>query len=294
MRSMTGFARASGENPRVRMEVSIRTVNHRNLDITLRVPEELRDHEAAVRKQIAEQLERGRVEVRIDLQSLNREAPLVEIDEIAIRSMRSMIDKLAGEQLIDASLRFVDLLKIPGAARAVAGLPGLEEEDIDLLRRTMGEALTRLVEAREAEGSHLQAALRRFGEDLSSLVASVERAWKEANDDLPERLRTRVQELVVGAAGLDENRLAQEVALLADRGDVQEELDRLESHLRQFDELVGGKDGPVGRRLDFLAQELFRELSTLGAKFRDPEAVRQVIDGKLLCEQIREQVQNIE
>jgi uncharacterized protein (TIGR00255 family) len=278
MRSMTGFARASGENPRVRMEVSIRTVNHRNLDITLRVPEELRDHEAAVRKQIAEQLERGRVEVRIDLQSLNREAPLVEIDEIAIRSMRSMIDKLAGEQLIDASLRFVDLLKIPGAARAVAGLPGLEEEDIDLLRRTMGEALTRLVEAREAEGSHLQAALRRFGEDLSSLVASVERAWKEANDDLPERLRTRVQELVVGA----------------DRGDVQEELDRLESHLRQFDELVGGKDGPVGRRLDFLAQELFRELSTLGAKFRDPEAVRQVIDGKLLCEQIREQVQNIE
>jgi uncharacterized protein (TIGR00255 family) len=107
-------------------------------------------------------------------------------------------------------------------------------------------------------------------------------------------VRARIEQVLQGNMALDETRLAQEVAILVDRGDVREELDRLRSHLEHFGEMLDTVGQSVGKRLDFIAQEILRELSTLAAKFRDPEAVRRVIDGKLVCEQIREQVQNIE
>ena len=295
MQSMTGFGRASGENQRLRVEVSIRTVNHRHLDITVRVPEELRESESSVRNVVKESLTRGRAEIRVDVLYLNRDEPELEVEEAAVASLRAMIDELAGKGLINSELSFTDLLKVPGAVRTSSSSTAFESEDTQLLNQTVGRALEGVVAARQTEGRNLRGVLERLGGELSAVVTAVEAEWQGVTTDLPEKLRARLDELLKGtAAPLDETRLAQEVAILAERGDVREELDRLRSHLEHFGELVGAEGQAVGKRLDFLAQEIFRELSTLAAKFRDPEAVQRVIDGKLLCEQIREQVQNIE
>lgn len=295
MQSMTGFGRASGENQRLRVEVSIRTVNHRHLDVTVRVPEELRELESSVRKVVAERLTRGRAEIRVDVLYLNSDEPELEVEEAAVASLRAMIDRLADKGLINSELSFIDLLKVPGTVRTSSSSTAFESEDAQLLNQTVGRALEGVVAARQTEGRNLRGVLERLGGELSAVVSAVEAEWMGATADLPEKLRARVDEVLEAtAAPLDETRLAQEVAILAERGDVREELDRLRSHLEHFGDLVGGEGQAVGKRLDFLAQEIFRELSTLAAKFRDPEAVQRVIDGKLVCEQIREQVQNIE
>lgn len=295
MQSMTGFSRASGENERLRLEVAIRSVNHRHLDVTVRVPEELREHESLVRKVVAEGLTRGRVEVRIDALYLNNEKPQLEVEESAIEALRATIDDLAAKGLIVSELSFTDLLKVPGVVRTSSVSTAFEPEDVELLRQAVGKALDGVVVARRTEGDNLKGALERMADQLRGVVDAVEAGWQGATTDLPERLRARLDEVLQGNAGhLDETRLAQELAILAERGDVQEELDRLRAHLGHFREWIDKDGEAIGKRLDFLAQEIFRELSTLAAKFRDPESVQRVIDGKLVCEQIREQVQNIE
>ena len=294
MQSMTGFSRASGENEHLRAEVSIRTVNHRHLDITVRVPEGLREYESMVRKAVAERLTRGRAEVRIDVLDLHGSEPEYEVDEVAVQNLRAKIDELAGKGLIASDLSFADLLKVPGALRASSNSSELRTEEVDLLGQTVEKALQGVVEARRSEGRNLQAALEGLCEELGEIVGIVEVGWQEKAAELPDTLRSRINEVLEGNVGLDETRLAQEVAILAERGDVREELDRLRSHLDHFRGLLEEEGQAVGKRLDFLAQEIFRELSTLAAKLRDPEAVQRVIDGKLVCEQIREQVQNIE
>lgn len=295
MQSMTGFSRASGENERLRLEVAIRSVNHRHLDVTVRVPEELREHESLVRKVVAEGLTRGRVEVRIDALYLNSDKPQLEVEESAIEALRATIDDLAAKGLIVSELSFTDLLKVPGVVRTSSVSTAFEPEDVELLRQAVGKALDGVVVARRTEGDNLKGALERMADQLRGVVDAVEAGWQGATTDLPERLRARLDEVLQGNAGhLDETRLAQELAILAERGDVQEELDRLRAHLGHFRELIDKDGEAIGKRLDFLAQEIFRELSTLAAKFRDPESVQRVIDGKLVCEQIREQVQNIE
>jgi len=295
VQSMTGFSRASGENERLRLEVAIRSVNHRHLDVTVRVPEELREHESLVRKVVAEGLTRGRVEVRIDALYLNSDKPQLEVEESAIEALRATIDDLAAKGLIVSELSFTDLLKVPGVVRTSSVSTAFEPEDVELLRQAVGKALDGVVVARRTEGDSLKGALERMADQLCGVVDAVEAGWQGATTDLPERLRARLDEVLQGNAGhLDETRLAQELAILAERGDVQEELDRLRAHLGHFREWIDKDGEAIGKRLDFLAQEIFRELSTLAAKFRDPESVQRVIDGKLVCEQIREQVQNIE
>lgn len=291
---MTGFSRAAGENDRLRAEVTIRTVNHRHLDITVRVPDDLREYEREVRKLVAERLTRGRVEVRIDVFPLHGAEPASEVDQAVVESLRAKIDELAGRGLISSELRFADLLKIPGAVRTASHSVELGSADLEFLRETVDRALQGVVSARQTEGRNLRMALENLCNQLISVVGGVEASWQEATADLPATIRARIVEALEGDLAVDETRLAQEVAILAERGDVREELDRLRSHLEHFRGLIGEEGRAVGKRLDFLAQEIFRELSTLAAKFRDPEGVQRVIDGKLVCEQIREQVQNIE
>jgi uncharacterized protein (TIGR00255 family) len=152
---MTGFSRASGENELLRLEVSIRTVNHRHLDITVRVPEELREHESLVRKIVAESLTRGRAEVRIDALYLNNDQPRLEVEKGVVEVLRETIDDLAAKGLIAPDLRFVELLKIPGAVRTSSVLAQFGPEDVELLTQTVGKALEGVVAARQTEGRNL-------------------------------------------------------------------------------------------------------------------------------------------
>jgi uncharacterized protein (TIGR00255 family) len=292
MRSMTGYGEASGRNARRAVTVSLKAVNHRFLDVQLRLPDELRASEAALRELLARELVRGRVEARVEVRALAERGGAVEVDLGLVRAVHAAVRELVEGGVLQGGLTAGDLLRLPAAVRVASAAEGWDEADEELLLRTAGAAAAQLAASREAEGAGLAAAL---GERLTALQAIVERLDALRGPALEESaaaLRRRVSELLAGQP-LDESRLAQEVALLVDRGDVSEEIDRLRAHLAHF-QAVAAEPGASGKRLDFLTQEIFRELNTLGAKSRNAGMVRAVLDAKVLCEQLREQVQNVE
>lgn len=292
MRSMTGFGQATGENRRHAVTVSLRAVNHRFLDIQVRLADELRAHEGSVRDRIAAQVERGRVETRIDVRPLGERPARVELHMGVVRAAHAATHKLVEQGLLAAELGAGDLLRLPEAFRVELEADQWDGEDDRLLMAVTDEALAQLVAGRTIEGRSLAAALGRRLDELAAVVARLEALQAPAREEQAAGLARRVAELLGGPAP-DAARLAQEVALLADKSDVREELDRLSGHLAHFREVITGT-AAAGKRLDFLSQELLRELNTLGAKCRHAEMVRAMLDGKVLCEQLREQVQNVE
>jgi uncharacterized protein (TIGR00255 family) len=290
---MTGFGQSAGENERYRVTVSVRTVNHRLLDISLRLPDELRAMEGGLRKRIAGRIRRGRVEVRVDLETLGSRDLRVAIEEGVLLGLRAQVEELAERDLIQGELTLTDLLTVPGALTVNEPPRHLQVADESLLGETLENALGQVLTARETEGEELAAKVRTHLGKLDSELSEIEARRTIVQGELDEKVRRRMAAMLDGEGLPDEQRIAQEIAILLERGDVQEELDRLRSHLSHFEYLLEEEES-VGRKMDFLAQEIFRELTTLGAKCRDSETSQRVIEGKLLCEQIREQVQNLE
>ncbi len=292
MHSMTGFGQAAGENNRFRCSVHLRSVNHRFLDVALRLREELRAGEAEIRELVTQKLQRGRVEVTIEVETIALDLPQIRVDEAMIVALHRVGARLLEQGLIVEGLRLGDLLRLPNLVQLGTGQPELRPEDRDLVLTVLEAALTQLVEAREREGEKLKAALVLRLDALRQLLRSLQSRSAELPAALASGLRQRISELVQ-APSPDPDRLAQEVAILVDRSDVSEELDRLASHLEHFQSILD-QDGSIGKRLDFLAQEILRELNTAGNKCRDREMIHWVLEGKVLCEQLREQVQNVE
>jgi uncharacterized protein (TIGR00255 family) len=292
MRSMTGFGEAAGDNGRHAVTVALRAVNHRFLDVQTRLPEELRASEAALRELLARDLARGRIEVRVDVQPLVERAARVALHLGAIRAAHAAVHQLVEAGLVESGLSAGDLLRLPDAFRVEVDREAWDAADDALLLSVAGEALRRLIAAREAEGTNLAASLLARLSGLEQLVDRLAALSGPVREELAAGLSRRVAELV-GDRELDPSRLAQEVALLADKSDVSEEIDRLRAHLDHF-RTVCADAGATGKRLDFLTQEVFRELNTLGAKCRNAEMTRTVLDAKVVCEQLREQVQNVE
>ena len=292
MRSMTGFGQAAGENERFRMTVVLRGVNHRFLDLSMRLREALRPQETQLRELLAARLWRGRVEVSLEVETLGSRGVEVMIDQEVAAAVRGLCDDLEKRGVISGSLQLSDLLRLPEVVRLQVRDPDWTDDDRRLLLEVTEGALEQLIAARRTEGEKLMLALEARIAGLDDLASRLADRWQGMPAELGDALRRRISELV-GEESLDSDRLAQEVAHLVDRSDVSEELDRLRSHLGHFRTVVG-QEGSVGKRLDFLIQEIFRELNTLGAKCRDSEMIRWVLDGKVLCEQLREQVQNIE
>lgn len=294
MRSMTGYGEAGERDERRSVTVAIKAVNHRFLDMQLRLGEEPRASEPALRELLARQLVRGRVEVRVETRALGERDATVEVDRDLVRAVHEAMRRLADAGILaEGGLVPGDLLRIPAALRIESGGGGWEESDEALLLRAAAAALAQLVASRATEGLALATVLEDRLAQLDTAVARLDELRGPAVEEAAAALRRRVAELLGGQAILDETRVAQEVALLADRGDVSEEIDRLRSHLAHY-RAVMAEPGAHGKRLDFLTQEIFRELNTLGAKCRNAEMVRLVLDAKVLCEQVREQVQNVE
>jgi uncharacterized protein (TIGR00255 family) len=292
MRSMTGYGEASGRNARRAVTVALKAVNHRFLDVQLRLGEELRASEAALRELLARELVRGRIEARVEVRAAGRRESAVEIDGELVRAVHAAVRELLDAGVLTAGLTAGDLLRMPSALRVASAAEGWDEDDDELLLSTAAAAVAQLTAGREAEGAGLAAALEERLAALAATVAQLDALRGPALEESAAALRRRVSELL-GGQPLDEARVAQEVALLADRSDVSEELDRLRSHLGHF-RTVAAEAGATGKRLDFLTQEIFRELNTLGAKCRNAAMVRAVLEAKALCEQLREQVQNVE
>jgi uncharacterized protein (TIGR00255 family) len=289
---MTGYGHAAEAGERYRVRVTLRSVNHRFLDVVLRLRDEQRESEPALRELLTAAVSRGRLEVGLDIDPTDPGSSRLVVDKDVLHQLSRALDGLLEEDLIERGLTAGDLIRHPQLLRVAEPEARWEPEDEELLLRVARAALSELVQARETEGSRLADALRERLYGLEKAAAELRGLAPEARDEAAAALRDRLEALL-GDHELEPSRLAQEVAVLADRSDVAEELDRLDAHLEHFHELMA-TDGAIGKRLDFLTQEIFRELNTLGAKCRNARMTRAVLDAKVLCEQLREQVQNFE
>lgn len=295
MRSMTGFGQSTGSNPRHAVTVTLRAVNHRYREIKLRMADEYRRSEAALVELLEGESERGRVECTVDVQTVGERAVEVEVHRPVVMAAHAALEELVEGGLIAEKLTAGDLLRVPEALHVRVAPDRWEDADHALLLEVAGRALAQLVAARQTEGGKLRAVIEERLTELGAVADDLTALVGEARQETLESLRRRVGELLEGSGvEPDAGRLEQEVAILADRSDVSEELDRLRAHLEHARELLAAGDGAVGKRLDFLSQEILRELNTTGAKCRDSAMARRVVEGKSLCEQLREQVQNVE
>ncbi|MCP5427460.1 MAG: YicC family protein [Chromatiaceae bacterium] len=285
--SMTAFARVQDISTDGELTWEIRSVNHRFLELMVRLPEELRALDPIVRERVAKRLGRGKVDCSL------RYKPASDSDagvKVNFRLAQQIID-CAGEiskLLHDSSpLRAMDILSWPGVLESDdKDLTPLQKRASDCLER----ALSSLVETREREGAKLAELVAQRCASLRLEVAKVISLMPAILEAMRARLRARLSEL---AEELDPARLEQEIALLAQKMDVAEEMDRLNAHIQEVETILQRK-GAVGRRLDFLMQELNREANTLASKSNDVETTRIGVEMKVLIEQMREQIQNIE
>ncbi|MDQ7819821.1 MAG: YicC/YloC family endoribonuclease [Armatimonadota bacterium] len=289
---MTGFGSAEVITPAGRFRVEARAVNHRYAEVVVRLPRELATLEDRVRALVQKRVLRGRVEVTIVRDERAGRTRTVRSDVDLARAyaqaLRELADALGVPDAVGLPLiaSFPDVLKVEEA-----------REDLEALWPAIApaveEALAALVAMREAEGRRLAQDLQARLGRMEDVLAQVERRVPEIRVEYARRLRQRIAQLL-GEVPVDEQRLAMEVAVFAERADVSEELTRLRSHLAQFRHDVAAAPGPVGRRLEFLLQEMHREANTIGAKANDLEIARAVIALKGELESLREQVQNIE
>ena len=285
--SMTGFAAVAAELPGLSLAVELRSVNHRYLDIALKLPDELRSLEPALRERLAAEVKRGKVECRVALNRVAASVAQVAIDQSRVRALAQAAAEI--RQLVPAAapLSAAEILRWPGVMIEPAVAP---EALVEALHRLVDQGLVDLAAARAREGAKLQALLVARCDDIEAQVARVAPRIPALHSAFIEKLGMRLKE-----AGLDSNddRLKQELALFATKIDIAEEVARLSTHVTEVRRVLA-QGGSAGKRLDFLAQELHREANTLGSKSVDAELSQASLELKVLIEQMREQVQNIE
>jgi len=294
IRSMTGFGRAKGSvGDEWTAEVVAKSVNHRFLDVNVKVRENEAELEPVLRRVFTRRIARGKVEVSLRLKRAMPAPTVIAIDEGLLEALLARFAALAERYPVSGRLEARDLLTIPQIFSVETSGDGFSPEDVAAFEAIAAEACGALVAMRETEGALVAADLSERVEFLEKRLAQLASRRDEILGKALENLRERLRPLLA-EPGLDPGRLEQEAALAADRSDVAEELQRLEGHLEQFAKLLSTSNEPVGKKLDFLAQEILRELNTLGSKGRDLQMIREVLDMKSEIEKIREQVQNLE
>ena len=293
LRSMTGFGAASSEDERgFALRVEIRSVNHRHLSLKTRLPEGFSALEHEIESRLRARCERGALSVHVSL-GPRAGAELAHLDSEAAARYRTQLEALARVLVIPATISLDTLLTLPGVVSMPQNGSGAAREAQAAVLELVEQALERLLEMRTAEGRALEADLRKHAQATQKLVARVEKRMPGVVRAHRENLERRVRELLGPGAALERGDLAREVALLADRLDVSEEIARLESHLVQLEGFLA-RGGRVGRQLDFLVQEIFREVNTIGSKCADAKVAHWVVEAKTHVERLREQVQNVE
>lgn len=293
IRSMTGFGSASGELGGGSVTVETRSVNSRHLKLSFRLAEASIEVESELRSLVTRRLSRGHVDIRVSVSFEGTAEPGLELDEARVEAYLKAVETLqrkyalSGQPDISLLLRFGNMLK--GQSRHL-----FSEQDSAKLLEVAGRALDGLVEMREREGEQLET-------DLLERVAEIRKRLERTQALAPnrlrrerDRLRKAVEALTEGLT-LDEDRLTREIALIAERWDLQEELVRAVGHLQSFEEYLDApSEEPVGKRLAFLVQELHREINTIGSKANNNEISRHVVEMKNEIERLREQVENVE
>ncbi|MFO1426926.1 MAG: YicC/YloC family endoribonuclease [Steroidobacteraceae bacterium] len=285
--SMTGFARREAHGDYGQLACELRSVNHRYLEPGFRLPEELRALEPELRQALSRELRRGKLDCTIHLRATHGAAGELAVDGAALERLLARVREVSAAAPGTPVVDVVELLRWPGVVREDTG----DDERLQAACRVLfAETLRELVAMRTREGAHLRELIEQRCAALQQLVAQVRARLPEVQARVRARLLERIAEL--GAAP-DAERLELELVLLLQRLDVAEEMDRLDGHIGEIRRIVASAE-PAGRRLDFLMQELNREANTLSSKAQDLDTTRIAVDMKVLIEQMREQIQNIE
>lgn len=287
IRSMTGFARRERQGPWGTLVCELRTVNHRYLETSLRLPEELKALDNEVRQAMAAALRRGKVDANVYLKSAAGTQRSLDIDTQLLDQLVARVDQVRGQLKYPAPVSPIELLRWPGVVReAEVDVRPVLTAALELLR----EALNELNDTRLREGQRIREMLLTRCLTMRAQVEAVRLRLPEVSKRMRDRIVERISQL---GATIDPERLEQELVLYANKMDVDEELDRLGAHLDEVTSVLNLPE-PAGRRLDFLMQELNREANTLSSKSQDSETTRAAVDMKVMIEQMREQVQNVE
>ena len=286
IKSMTAFAREEQRSELGELTWEVRSVNHRYLEVFVRLPEELRALETLVREKVGQALSRGKVECVLRYKSTGSAATQLNVNEALVKQLINASEQVAHLLHSEARLSIHEVMRWPGVLDAEAvDLDQVQTQAIELLEKT----LQSLVESREREGSKL-------GELISQRLEEMHKQVELAKVRMPEviaALRQRLTDKLADFAELEDARVEQEMVVLAQRLDIDEEMDRLGTHLQEVARTLK-QNKPIGRRLDFLMQELNREANTLGSKSADTVTTQVSVEMKVLIEQMREQIQNIE
>jgi uncharacterized protein (TIGR00255 family) len=285
MHSMTGFANATLLLTRGQYSLEMRALNHRYLDLSFNLPEPYRKLESEMREYVRAHCHRGKIDIslKIQAQSPNNSLNFNQAFLTQLKEATTYINKIWQQQQPVSPL---EALSFPGVMQPLQN----DDDDLPRLKEFFQQTFTALLSQRAQEGQHLQTHLAGLAMKFQILITEIIAQQSSAMQRLREKLVLRVQDLI---AACDPLRLEQELALLSTRFDIEEELSRLSSHIQHFLQLTT-KDSPVGKQMDFLLQELTREINTLGSKTQDLPITYQALAGKLLVEQMREQVQNVE
>jgi uncharacterized protein (TIGR00255 family) len=290
--SMTGYGASGAEGPGLRAAVSVRSLNHRFFELSLKVSRTLQPLEPDIKELVQAQVRRGRVDLSVQASFPEAQTAAVVASRPLVEGLVSTLRQIQAEHGLEGAVTVSDAARFPGALEAVETAPALDDARREHVLRLVREALDGLVAMRKGEGGRLLPDLERALHAIQESAGRIETLSASSREvrrkQLLERLRGLVQEL-----GLDEARLYQEVVRAVERHDVSEEVQRLRSHVAMARELLQGPQ-PSGKRLDFVAQELMREANTVGSKVADSDLAREVVGLKAEVEKLREQVQNVE
>ena len=293
---MTGFASLTHEDERATIAVTVRAVNHRFLDLQLRVPHAFGDVEQRLRTLLQKRLSRGRVEVGISVQVRDLSVPTVELNMDVAHALSAAIEQARSQGLVSGTLSPGDLLRLPQAIsvreRSIEADPALEARIAVSIEAAVEQALADLDGMRVREGTHLATDLDARRQTLVDLIEHLRLAADQGRNALETRLRERIDELRLELP-VDSAMIAQEIVRAAARSDISEEVTRFRAHLAHWRALTDTNE-PCGRKLDFLLQEMNREINTIGSKADGIHVSELIINAKAELERMREQVQNVE
>lgn len=290
IKSMTGFGRGKYENEGRTYIVEIKSVNHKYTDISVRIPRFLNSVEDRIRKRISEDISRGKVDVFVDFENYSNKGVTIKINKELAREYINQLKELADETNVNFDMNVIDISKLPEILK-------LEDEENDELIANelmiaVNNALENFVAMREKEGQKLIEDIEKRIYLIQDKVNEITGFSSTLVEEYIAKLEARVNELLKPGT-VDENRLLQEIVIFSDKSSIEEELTRLKSHISQFLELIK-QSSPIGKKIDFLIQEINREVNTIGSKANCLDITNRVIEIKTEVENIREQIQNIE
>ncbi len=293
IKSMTGFGRGEYSDGKRSITAEIKTVNHRYSDINVKMPKRYSFAEERVKAIARSRIKRGKAEVSIIVENLTEEDMTVKLNATVAGQYISNLRELQSMYDIDGKIDIALIASLPDVMKAV---PDVEDEEsvCTAVEKAVADAAASLDEMRIAEGEKLSEDLKMRGGLVRDIVKKIDERAPMVVKDYTEKLYARIRELVEDSVAVPEERILTEAAIFADKSNITEELVRLDSHMKQLGDILAGSKDPVGKKLDFLVQEMNREANTIGSKSNDLEITSLMLEAKSEIEKIREQVQNIE